>query len=159
MAASVALGSPEGRTRLGALRKLLDEGMLSTQDELRGKLEKQGYPVTQSTISRDLRKLGAVKAIDAEGRTVYRLPEAEAAPVTSSSLQDLVLDIQHNGSVIVIHTTAGSASLVARHLDHARPDGILGTIAGDDTIFVAPAQTGKIQHTMQEILASFEPGA
>jgi transcriptional regulator of arginine metabolism len=159
MAASVALGSPDGRTRLGALRRLLDEGSLSTQDELREKLEKHGYPVTQSTISRDLRKLGAVKAIDAEGRTVYRLPDDNAAPVTSSSLQDLVLDIQHNGSTIVIHTAAGSASLVARHLDNARPDGILGTIAGDDTIFVAPAQTPKIQRTIEEILASFERGA
>lgn len=137
--------------RLEALRKLLDQGTLSTQDELAEKLAKLDYQVTQSTISRDLRKLGAVKALDPDGRTVYRLPEEFAAPVTTTSLKDLITGLAHNGSTIVIHTTPGSASLVARHLDRVRPGGILGTIAGDDTIFIAPASTSAIRQTIRAI--------
>ena len=141
----------EGRGRLEALRSLLKEGMLSTQDELREKLERLEYPVTQSTVSRDLRKLGAVKALDPEGRTVYRMPEEEFEPVVSAALADHVRDIDFNASMIVIHTSAGSASLVARHLDRTRPGGILGTIAGDDTIFVAPSGKRLIPATIKAL--------
>jgi transcriptional regulator of arginine metabolism len=147
----------EGKTRLDALKRLLGQGKLSTQDELREELEQQRYKVTQSTISRDLRRLGAVKAIEPDGRTTYRLPEDVPAPVVATtSLRDHITDIRSNGSIIVIRTSPGSASLVARHLDHIRPGGILGTIAGDDTIFVAPAKASEIRATIQAIEASFE---
>ena len=148
----------ESRDRLQALRGLLDEGSLSTQDELREKLERLDYIVTQSTISRDLRKLGAVKAIDPDGRTVYRLGDESTVPVTTParSLAAMVVDITTNGSIIVVHTTMGSASLIARHLDIHRPGGILGTLAGDDTIFVAPASLRNIKATLREIQTSFE---
>jgi transcriptional regulator of arginine metabolism len=145
----------DARSRLEALRKLLSEGELSTQDELRGELLRLKFDVTQSTISRDLRRLGAVKGIDPDGRTTYRLPDEVTAPVTTSSLRDLVTEIAHNGSIIVIHTTPGSASLVARHLDHYRPGGLLGTIAGDDTIFAAPASVRDIKATIRDIEDSF----
>jgi transcriptional regulator of arginine metabolism len=153
-----AMASFEARDRLQALRGLLDEGTLSTQDELREKLEKLEFKVTQSTISRDLRKLGAVKAIDSDGRTIYRLGGEGAAPVPglASSLAAMIVDIRSNGSIIVLHTTPGSASLVASHLDRSRPGGILGTLAGDDTIFVAPASLKRVNATIQEIQASFE---
>lgn len=150
-----AMSVSEGKNRLETLRKLLSQGSLSTQDELREKLEKQDFSVTQSTVSRDLRKIGAIKAVDADGRTVYRLPADEPAPIASTSLGDLVLDVNHNGSLIVIHTTPGSASLIARHLDRSASDGILGTLAGDDTIFVAPRSVKDIRVTMQRILESF----
>jgi len=130
----------DSRTRIDVLRQLLRESELSTQEELREKLEKLGFAVNQSTVSRDLRKVGAVKAIDPEGQTVYRLP-AEFDPPPSGALPDLVLDIKSNGSLIVISTAVGSASLVARHLDRLPKGTLLGTIAGDDTIFVAPVST------------------
>lgn len=141
------------RDRLHALRKLLEEGGASTQDELREALEKQGFEVTQSTISRTLRKLSAIKATDETGRTVYRLPSDEPAlpPPAQAALADLITSIESNGAMIVIQTSPGSASLVARHLDHARPGGILGTIAGDDTIFVAPKTLREIERTLAAI--------
>ncbi len=144
------------KTRLSALKDLLSEGDASTQEELAIELYKRRFDVTQSTISRDLRKIGAVKAIDQSGRTVYRLPTEGNSPEStaasySTGLRGLMLDIQHNGAMIVIHTTPGSASLVARFLDQTKPAGILGTIAGDDTIFVAPASMKLAQDTIQAI--------
>ncbi len=143
--------------RLDALRKLLENGELTTQEELRTKLEREGYEVTQSTVSRDLRKLGAVRALDAAGRTVYRLsPELE--PALSSNLSGMVKSVDDNGMMIVIHTVVGSASLVARHLDRVRPEEILGTIAGDDTIFVAPASATPrgVKAAVKAVMQSLE---
>lgn len=142
----------ESMERLNSLRRLLAAGEISTQEELVEELGRQKFRVTQSTISRDLRKLGAVKGQDPAGRTVYRLPDDVIAPVmTGNGLAGLVVNIQHNGSLIVINTTVGSASLVARQLDQTKPEGILGTIAGDDTIFVAPVSARKIEQTIDAI--------
>lgn len=140
--------------RLEALKKLLLEGAGGTQEELVEALEKKKFSVTQSTISRDLRRLGAIKATASDGRTVYRLsPEQLSLPITNSNgLTDLLVSIDHNDAMIVIHTSPGSASLVARHLDMKKQIlGLLGTIAGDDTIFVAPVKTKKIQSIMDAI--------
>lgn len=151
-----ATSQADARARLQTLRKLLEEGTVSTQEELCEALEKKNFSVTQSTISRDLRRIGAVKATSAVGEVVYRLPDelmlSSASPVLTSGIKGLLLSIEHNGSMIVIKTPPGSASLVAHHLDLTKPDGILGTIAGDDTIFVAPASVKKIITTMEAIV-------
>lgn len=144
----------DSRNRLSLLRKLLSEGEMATQEDLVDELNRQKFQVTQSTVSRDLRRLGAIKASDPAGRIVYRLPDdlMIAAPVPTSGLRGLLQEIHHNGAMIVIHTSPGSASLVARHLDQTKPEGLLGTIAGDDTIFVAPASMKKIAQTVRAIL-------
>jgi transcriptional regulator of arginine metabolism len=131
-----------GELRLDFLRDLLVKGEPSSQEELVQKLEKASFHVTQSTVSRDLRKLGAVRTVDRENRTVYRLDEANKwqsipEPVVTG-MQKLVEQIHSNGYQIVLRTQPGSASLIARFLDSHFNDEILGTIAGDDTIFVAP---------------------
>lgn len=139
--------------RLDVLKKILEAGAASTQDELREALEKKGFDVNQSTISRSLRKLGAVKALDERGQTVYKLgltPSVLPPPV-QSAVSNLVTEIKHNGSLIVIHTPPGSASLIARQLDQNKPKGVLGTIAGDDTVFVAPENVRSIAKTMQGV--------
>lgn len=144
----------DSRRRQSLLRKLLAEGRLSTQEELAEEIRQQGFDITQSTISRDLRKIGAVKMVNSEGDTVYKLsPERLPAPVLppDSRLKHLLLNVQHNGSLVVIHTTVGSASLVAAHLDHVQIPGILGTIAGDDTIFIAPVTAGDLDRIVESI--------
>lgn len=129
------------------------KGDLSTQEELVDELRNQNFEVTQSTISRDLRRLGAIKVIDPSGRTVYRLSEEGSAgpTATTRSLKGHLVDIDHNGSMIVIHTTVGSASMIARHLDTVKPAGVLGTLAGDDTIFIAPRSTKNIDAIVREL--------
>src|SRR5438128_2651645 len=105
--------------RIEILRKLLVEGKLSTQDELRVKLEKARFRVTQSTISRDLRRLGAVRAVDHEGNTVYRLPDASEV-VSATVSPEIVRNVQANDNLVVIHTVPGGAHMVARHIDMRR---------------------------------------
>jgi transcriptional regulator of arginine metabolism len=142
--------------RLSALRKLLEEGDASTQEDLVKELKAQKFAVTQSTISRDLSRLNAVKTRDSSGRVVYRLPDdIMAAHQPVADMKGLLLDIHHNESLIVIKTTPGSASLLARLLDTSKPEGILGTIAGDDTIFVAPSSERKINQTIMKIREEF----
>jgi transcriptional regulator of arginine metabolism len=146
------VGNTDPRERQTFLRQLLAEGKISTQEELADELRRHDFDITQSTISRDLRKIGAVKTVDTNGNTVYRLSAAPAQqPLRSSSLRHLLLSIQHNGSMIVIHTTAGSASLIAAHFDQVKIGGILGTIAGDDTIFIAPASASQIEEIIRRI--------
>ena len=145
--------------RLEVLRSLLAEGKLSTQDELRMKLEKQKFRVTQSTISRDLRRIGAVRAVNAEGITVYRLPDAAGAEAAATAAADTVRSVQSNGPMVVIHTLPGLASMVARHIDMRRSGDYLGTIAGDDTVFVALSEKGMRPNAvaaMKELLSSLE---
>lgn len=142
--------------RLGLLRRLLLDGKNSTQEELREGLVKEGFDVNQSTISRDLRKIGAIKALDSKGRTIYKLSDsAPDSPGVVQSISNMVLEFNYNDSMIVIHTTPGSASLVARHLDMVKPGNILGTIAGDDTIFVAAARGIAVSKTIEAIKDSF----
>ena len=148
--------APSVSERLNALRKILESGKSSTQEELRDMLEAKGHDVNQSTISRDLRKIGAIKGTDNKSRTVYRLSEMSSdSNCVGQSIGDLILNISHNDSMIVIQTSPGSASLVARHLDINRPADILGTIAGDDTIFVAPSREHSIKQTILAIRDSF----
>jgi len=147
------VGNTDPRERQIFLRKLLAEGKISTQEDLADELRRHDFDITQSTISRDLRKIGAIKTVDASGTTVYRLSNDRPVqpPLRSSSLKHLLIDIQHNGFMIVIHTTAGSASLIAAHFDQIKIGGILGTIAGDDTIFIAPASPSNIEEIIQKI--------
>ena len=151
------MAEPQLAARIEALKDLLLSGRARTQDELREQMERQGYAVNQSTVSRDLRRVGAVKAADAEGRTIYRLPlEADGAPPPSSvrSLGDLVRSVRHNGFMCVILTDPGSASLVARHIDSLRSEHVLGTIAGDDAIFVAPSRPSAVDEMVAAIESS-----
>lgn len=144
------------RNRLKTLKDLLLKGEVSTQEELVSELRQKSFDVTQSTISRDLRKLGAIKAIDSQGRTIYRLSEeAPSLPIPQAGIRQMIVDIQDNGSIIVIHTSPGSASLVARQLDMMKRQGIMGTLAGDDTVFVAPISPKKIKQLVSLIQAEF----
>ncbi len=143
--------------RLTALRELLKRGSLSTQDDLRRKLEKMHFAVTQSTISRDLRRIGAIRVIDAEGRVVYRLPEQDVMlPQGVDIAKNMVKSIQPASSIVVIHTAPGTASLVARYLDMHKPAGSIGTIAGDDTVFVALTKKSVDREVLEELRDSLE---
>jgi transcriptional regulator of arginine metabolism len=146
----------EKQELIEALKALLRGRQASSQEEIRAHLEKKGYEVNQSKISRLLRKVSAVKVENKRGEVVYSLPREPAPPAMDTSLRDLILDVVANENVIVIFTSPGSASMIARVLDYQQDSSeILGTIAGDDTIFVAPKSIKKIQKMLKEIKALF----
>lgn len=149
----------DSQERLMALRELIRAGAANNQEDLCKVLKLKKFKVTQSTISRDLRRIGAIKTINKEGQTVYKLPDDHQMTLplnVSHSLGGLLMGIQSNESLIVLHTAPSSASLVARHLDSMRSElGIMGTVAGDDTIFIAPASEKKIPALIKRIKEEF----
>lgn len=125
---------------LQAFKALLKEERFGSQSEIVECLKEQGFDnINQSKVSRMLTKFGAVRIRNAKKEMVYCLPNELGVPTVSSQLQELVMEIDYNHSNVVIHTGPGSAQLIARLLDSlGKSEGILGIVAGDDTIFVAP---------------------
>jgi transcriptional regulator of arginine metabolism len=135
-----------------ALKELLFSREAQTQDDLSDSLIKKGFDVNQSKISRLLRKLGAIKVENTKGQTVYSLPREPSPPTLKTELRELILDVTANEALVVIFTSPGSASMVARMLDYAQIEtDILGTVAGDDTIFVAPKSIKETKALKDEI--------
>ena len=149
----------ETQERLFVLKQLIREGTASTQEELCEALGEKDLEVTQSTVSRDLRRSGAIKTTKSDGNISYKLADHQYTlppQVVNHTLEGLLTDIQANESMIVLNTTPGSASLVARHLDSMRTSiEILGTIAGDDAIFVVPRSVKRIPKVIKRIKQEF----
>ena len=138
--------SPSPISMMDAMKAILANGNVTTQENIRLSLAKQGIAANQPKISRWLRKLGAVKMMSHQREAVYSLPLEPLLPPRYSPLEELVLDIVANESMIVIRTNPGSASLIARSLDHHCQElQILGTLAGDDTLFVVPKSIKDIK--------------
>lgn len=145
------------------LRDILLEGQAGTQADIQLALEKKGLSISQSKISRLLHQIGAVKLIDNDGKTHYRLPHETGLihELTTTQEKTLVkqwvLDVVANETLIIIHTTPGAAGMVARIIDQHRIKlHILGTIAGDDTIFIAPKNNQQIDAAITSIRALFQ---
>jgi transcriptional regulator of arginine metabolism len=125
------------------LTRLLREGRASSQKDIVEELRAAGHEVTQATISRDLQELGALKVRSEDG-FVYRLPDEMPRGggdlMTRNllrTLEDFVLVVRSAGNLVVLMTAPGHAAAVARAIDLAPNDDVVGTVAGDDTIFVA----------------------
>jgi len=125
--------------RLVAIRELIRTRVIATQDELRRLLAREGHDVTQGTLSRDLARMRARRAALPEGGMAYELPDASAAdaPNGLASLREVVVRVTETGALVVVHTLPGMASAVALGIDRARLPPVVGTIAGDDTVFIA----------------------
>ncbi len=140
-----------------AFKDLLKEERFGSQGDIVLALQEVGFEnINQSKVSRMLSKFGAVRTRNAKQEMVYCLPAELGVPTTSSPLKNLVIDLDHNDSLVVIRTSPGAAQLIARLLDSiGKAEGILGTIAGDDTIFIAPAQVTDIDTTLNTIKELF----
>lgn len=125
---------PATGDRRDALRRIIRTGAVRRQADLVRLLQGEGFDVTQSSVSRDLRDLRVAKVGDR-----YVLPEDAPAPVAAfEAVAGFVQGFQPAGpNLIVIRTTIGAAQSVALAIDRARWPEIVGTISGDDTIFVA----------------------
>jgi transcriptional regulator of arginine metabolism len=126
--------------RQGAILRLVRERELATQAEVAAALREQGYDAVQTTVSRDISELGLVKVRNPEGRLVYAMPGADDLDRLSeltAALRRWVLSFEPAGNLLVVRTPAGFASPLAEALDHVGPAEIAGTIAGENTVFVA----------------------
>jgi len=145
------------RARQQAIGDVVRSGRIRTQQELVTALREKGYRVTQATISRDTTEMGLLK-VSREGGMVYALPSSETAVEQSGEqrlaglLQDLPIEVRASGTLLVIRAVPGTAHAIAAALDRARWPHVLGTIAGDDTLFVACADESAVQRTRQRLL-------
>lgn len=124
------------------LMELLREGLEATQEEIGERLAADGFKATQATISRDLEDIGAVRRHDG-GKIVYALADHNGPPTGFGKrvFAELVRTVAVSGNLVVIRTFPGMASTVAAVLDQSGLPGLLGTIAGDDTVFAAGDDT------------------
>lgn len=127
--------------RQKALLKITSEQRFGTQEDLAAALSEAGYPVTQATLSRDLRDLGLSKGRTAEGELAYASGSGSGGgwPALQKMAASFVMDVKRSGNITVIKTVPGYAQGVASAVDGISGDGILGSVAGDDTIFVVTA--------------------
>ena len=129
-------------------RKLLEvvhAKEVATQGELKRLLKGAGFDVDQGTLSRDIKELGLVKVPTGTG---YRYaPVDEATPViparSTAMIERFVKAIDHSGQLVVLKTDPGNAPAVAEALDHLAWDGVIGTLAGDNTVFIACKETAS----------------
>jgi transcriptional regulator of arginine metabolism len=135
------------------LNRLLSKGISGNQAQLVRALGKQGVHTTQSSVSRALKKINAVKGRDGSGNAVYALAPAEPGLKEVGFFDSLVNRIAENGYQIVIQTRPGTANTVAKFIDDHGFDQVLGSVAGDDTIIIVPADVSCIRQTVRKITA------
>jgi transcriptional regulator of arginine metabolism len=141
--------------RRTAIVRLLRSSPVRRQQELVRLLKREGHAVTQSSVSRDLRELGVLKHSDG-----YVLPEsAENAARTQdkfSAVAQFVREVRTAGpSITIVKTTIGSAGSVAAAIDKAGWDDVAGTVSGDDTIFIATADSRAQSRVLDQLRDAF----
>ncbi len=120
---------------------------------LKNALNKKGIKITQSSISRNLKKIGAFKTIE-NGKIKYKLPP-QNLPSNFNNFARFVKTIDYNEYLIVVKTYPGSANVVGEYIDNLNLENILGTIAGDNTIFITPKNTTRIDELFNTLKSKF----
>lgn len=126
--------------RQGAILRLVRERPLATQAEVAEALREAGYDAVQTTVSRDIAQLGLTKVRADDGRLVYALPGAadlDRLSELTAALRRWTLSLTAAANLVVVQTPSGFASALSEALDAAHLPDVAGTIAGDNTIFVA----------------------
>ena len=150
-------------SRLEALRLIISSQQLGSQDELLAALQKEGFKLTQATLSRDLKQLKVAKAASMSGSYVYVLPNETMYKrvSTPNSIREMLkvpgfISINFSGNMGVIKTRPGYASSIAWNIDNSDIPEIIGTIAGDDTIFIV-IKEGVRPQEVSEALSDVVP--
>jgi transcriptional regulator of arginine metabolism len=144
--------------RQQTILRLIGDAAVQSQAQLIDLLAAEGLTATQATVSRDLDELGAVKVRVPGGSTVYAVPEF--APDRVAPLDHLrrvmgewVAEVRRSGDLVVLRTPPGCAHVVASALDRTRLDGMIGTVAGDDTLLCVATEAGggELMRTLGEL--------
>jgi transcriptional regulator of arginine metabolism len=148
--------------RRRALLRILRQSHAATQGELVDALRAEGFDVTQATVSRDLHELRAVKVREG-GELAYRFPEdvprlRGRRDDLAAELAEFAVDVREAGTLVVVVTLPGHAPAVARAIDLGNVPAVRGTIAGDDTIFVAAPDEPTARELAAEWRSAVFPG-
>ena len=139
--------------RHAAILHIVREHRVPSQARLQELLARAGFTVTQATLSRDVHDLGLAKVADPNGHQHYSAPPEEFLPAPSleTTLRTLLLKVDGVGPLLVLTTTTASAGVLAAALDHEGWPGILGTLAGDDTILVVAKSEAARLHLAKRL--------
>ena len=149
-------------SRLEALKMLISSMELSSQEEVLKELEKEGFKLTQATLSRDLKQLKVAKAASMNGKYVYVLPNetmyrrvTTPRKATEMMQRSGYISVNISGQLAIVKTRPGYASALAYDIDNSDSHYILGSIAGDDTIFIAlreGASRGQVLEALSYVI-------
>ena len=140
-----------------AICRIIHQEEISNQEELLNRLTKEGFNITQATLSRDIRSLKIVKAHGTNGNYAYKRPRAVVPTIDNTPKaihSDSLPSIEFSGHLAVIKTKPGYAMGIASDIDSQSPKEILGTIAGDDTILIIPRE-GYSRDSVVKALSRF----
>lgn len=125
--------------RQNRILELIHDNFIETQDELLALLKKDGFNVTQATVSRDIKELRLIKVSGSNGKYRYMSSKSEAPDISSkffSLFNDAVESVDHGQNIVCVKSYSGMAQAVCASMDAVEFDGVIGTLAGEDTIFV-----------------------
>ncbi|MGZ6271744.1 MAG: arginine repressor [Candidatus Limnocylindrales bacterium] len=149
--------------RQQSIRDLVARRRVRTQQELAAALRERGFRATQATISRDVAELGLIK-VNRDGILAYALPPRLAETEASGEerlrilVRDLPFEVHEAGLLLVVRTLPGSAHALANTLDRSRWPEVVGTVAGDDTVFLAFRDRTTLQRIRKRLVRLAEGG-
>ena len=151
----MSINSQNVSARRAKAISLIQSGLIHSQTDLVDQLKKCGFRVTQTTASRDLEEIGAVRGRNIQGESVYQIRESSDDALTRVNPvpSKLILSVDHSANLAVVHTPPGAAQFVASSLDHANLTGVIGTLAGDDTIILVSKKATGGAGLAKELLA------
>ena len=131
---------PSSEARRDAIREILSGRPIANQGELLRRLGARGIRASQATLSRDMAMLGVRRAVGPDGPRY--LVDGNGGALPLDPVRRLVDGVESNGALVIVRTKSSAAATVARALDEAGLTEVMGTLAGDDTVFVAPRRAG-----------------
>lgn len=151
------------RERQAVILRLVEERAISTQTELAQALRDEGHDVVQTTVSRDIGELGLVKVRAPSGRLVYAAPgagDADRLRAIGAAMRRYALGVEAaSGGLVIVTTPSGYASALAQAIDEGGHPAIAGTLAGDNTIFVAAREGTEARDLCAELAGHLSDGA
>jgi transcriptional regulator of arginine metabolism len=145
--------------RLAAIKEIISNSIVGSQEELLRLLSEKGYELTQATLSRDLKYLKVAKTSNASGEYVYQLVQQEREHEARASVfisGKTLQSVDFSGNIAVLHTRPGYASSLAYEIDENGKDVFIRTVAGDDTI-IAVIRENVTQDEVMKNLSTFIP--
>lgn len=140
--------------RQAAILDLITEYSIETQEELLTRLKDKGYNVTQATVSRDIKELRLLKTLSNDGKyryTSYTKSSSETDGRFNGFINSSVISVKPAQNMVVIKTLAGMANAICASIDSINFKGIVGTLAGDDTIFIVCVDNEQAENFVFEI--------